>query len=84
VDHRAGLENLEERKFLTLPGFELRPLYRPARSMYIYRLHYPGSCLNFGRFKNSLQFVQTGSEAHPASYPIGNRGFIAGVYAAGA
>jgi hypothetical protein len=32
VDLRAGLDNLERRKFLTLPGLELRPLVRPARS----------------------------------------------------
>jgi hypothetical protein len=29
---RAGLDDLEKRKFLTLPGLELRPLCRPARS----------------------------------------------------
>jgi hypothetical protein len=32
VDHRAGLDDVEKRKFLTLPGLELRPLGRPARS----------------------------------------------------
>jgi hypothetical protein len=32
VDLRAGLDDFEKRKFLTLPGLELRPLYRPARS----------------------------------------------------
>jgi hypothetical protein len=32
VDLRAGLDDLEKRKFFTLPGFELRPLGRPARS----------------------------------------------------
>jgi hypothetical protein len=32
VDLRAGLDNLEKRKFFTLPGFELQPLGRPARS----------------------------------------------------
>jgi hypothetical protein len=32
VDLRAGLDDLEKRKFLTLPGLELRPLGRPARS----------------------------------------------------
>jgi hypothetical protein len=31
VDLRAALDDLEKRKFLTLPGFELRPLGRPAR-----------------------------------------------------
>jgi hypothetical protein len=32
VDLRAGLDDLEKRKFLTLPGLELRHLGRPARS----------------------------------------------------
>jgi hypothetical protein len=32
VDLRAGLDDLEKRKFLTPPGLELRPLSRPARS----------------------------------------------------
>jgi hypothetical protein len=30
VGLRAGLDDLEKRKFLTLPGLELRPLGRPA------------------------------------------------------
>jgi hypothetical protein len=30
VDPRAGLDDLEKRKFLTPPGLELRPLGRPA------------------------------------------------------
>jgi hypothetical protein len=32
VDPRAGLDDVEEKKFLTLTGLELRPLGRPARS----------------------------------------------------
>jgi hypothetical protein len=32
VDLRAGLGDLEKRKFLTLPGLKFRPLGRPARS----------------------------------------------------
>jgi hypothetical protein len=32
VDLRASLNDLEKRKFLTLPGLELRPLGRPASS----------------------------------------------------
>jgi hypothetical protein len=32
TDLRAGLDDLENRKFLTIPGLELRPLGRPARS----------------------------------------------------
>jgi hypothetical protein len=41
VDPRAGLDDVENRKFLTLPGLELRPLGRPARSQSLYRLRYP-------------------------------------------
>jgi hypothetical protein len=56
VGPRAGLDNADKRKFLTLPGLELRPLGRPARSQSLYRLRYPGStsavrymrCSNFG------------------------------------
>jgi hypothetical protein len=43
VDPRAGLDYIEKRKFLTLPGLELLPLSRPARSQCLYRLRYPGS-----------------------------------------
>jgi hypothetical protein len=38
VDLRAGLDDVERRKFLTLPGLELRPLGRPARSQSLCRL----------------------------------------------
>jgi hypothetical protein len=43
VDPRAGEDDVKKRKFLTLPGLELRPLGRPARSQSLYRLRYPGS-----------------------------------------
>jgi hypothetical protein len=43
VGPRAGLDDVEKKKFLTLPGFELRPLGRTARSQSLYRLSYPGS-----------------------------------------
>jgi hypothetical protein len=43
VDPRAGLDEVEKRKFLTLKELELRPLGRPARSQSLYRLRYPGS-----------------------------------------
>jgi hypothetical protein len=32
VDLRASMDDVEKRKFLTLPGLELRTLGRPARS----------------------------------------------------
>jgi hypothetical protein len=43
VGPRAGLDEMEKWKFLTLPGLELRPLGRPARNQSLYRLRYPGS-----------------------------------------
>jgi hypothetical protein len=41
VGPRAGLDNMEKKKFFILPGLELRPLGRPARSQSLYRLRYP-------------------------------------------
>jgi hypothetical protein len=38
VDPRAGLDDEQKRKFLTLQGLELRPLGRLARSQSLYRL----------------------------------------------
>jgi hypothetical protein len=39
VDPRAGLDDVEKRKFFTLPGFELRPsVVQPVAS------RYTGSC----------------------------------------
>jgi hypothetical protein len=43
VGPRTGLDDVEERKFLILPGLELQPLGRPARKQSLYRLSYPGS-----------------------------------------
>jgi hypothetical protein len=43
VDARAGLDDVEMKKFLTLSGLELRTLGRPARSQSLYRLRYPSS-----------------------------------------
>jgi hypothetical protein len=42
VDLRAGLDNVEKRKFFTIPGLELRTLGRLSRSQSLYRLRYPG------------------------------------------
>jgi hypothetical protein len=36
----AGLNDVEKRKFLTLPGLELRLLGRPARNQSLYRLRH--------------------------------------------
>jgi hypothetical protein len=40
VGPRAGLEDVEKRKFLTLPGLKLRSFDHPARSQSLYRLRY--------------------------------------------
>jgi hypothetical protein len=52
VGPKAGLDDVEKRKFLIVPGFELRPLGRPARSQSLYRLRYPGSLLEDSSKKN--------------------------------
>jgi hypothetical protein len=51
VGLKAGLDDVENRKSLTLPGLELRPLRRPARSQSLYRLSYPSSNLKEVLFK---------------------------------
>jgi hypothetical protein len=64
VGPRAGLNEMEKRKFLTLPGLKTRPLGRPSRSQLLYRLCYPASketeifkifCLSIGHCKNILR-----------------------------
>jgi hypothetical protein len=42
VGPRDSLDDVEKRKFLTLPGLELQPLGHPSRSQSLYRLRYPG------------------------------------------
>jgi hypothetical protein len=59
VGPRAGLDDVEKRKFLTLPGLELRPFRRPVRSQLQDRLHYPGS----------LIYVQYTRKIRKQSYP---------------
>jgi hypothetical protein len=56
IDPRTGLDDLEKRKFLILPGLELRPLGRPARSQSLYRLRYHGS-LKTGRWIMSRKSI---------------------------
>jgi hypothetical protein len=43
VGPTTGMDDVEKRKILLLPGLELRPLRRSARSQSLYRLRYPGS-----------------------------------------
>jgi hypothetical protein len=45
MDLRAGVDDVEKRKFFTLPELELWPFGRPARNQSLYRLRYPCSFL---------------------------------------
>jgi hypothetical protein len=56
VDPRAGLDDVEKRKFLTLPGLKPRPLGRPARDQSLYRLRYPGS-FHFSGINTKLNLI---------------------------
>jgi hypothetical protein len=44
VNSRAGLDDLQKGKFLTLPGRELQPFDRPDRNQSLYRLRYQLFC----------------------------------------
>jgi hypothetical protein len=46
VGPRAGLDDVERRKVVPLPGLELRTLGLPARTQSLYRLRYPGCAQN--------------------------------------
>jgi hypothetical protein len=57
VDTRAGLDDVEKRKFFTVSRLELRTFGRPARSQSVYRLRYPGSFKHYrGITKLSCMF----------------------------
>jgi hypothetical protein len=55
VDPRASFDDVKKRKLLTLPGLELRPLVRPARSQSLCRLRYHGS--GFYRLGMKISYV---------------------------
>jgi hypothetical protein len=52
VGPRASLENMENTKFLTLPGLELWFLGSLARSQLLYRLRHHGSVNAGGTYSN--------------------------------
>jgi hypothetical protein len=56
---RADLKDVEKRKFLTLPVFELRSFSPLARSQSLYRLRYPGSLFITIPFLNHLFSLET-------------------------
>jgi hypothetical protein len=51
----AGLDDVEKRKFLTLPGLELPPSGRPASRQSLYRLRYSGSLAVRTIFANLIE-----------------------------
>jgi hypothetical protein len=56
VAPKASLDDMEKRKFLTLPGLEAQLLSHPNRSQSLYRLHYPSSfhcCVSLRIFCNA-------------------------------
>jgi hypothetical protein len=55
VGPRAGLDDVETRKYLTLPRLKPRPLGCPAHIQSLYRLRYPG----YYRQCNSIMEVGT-------------------------
>jgi hypothetical protein len=46
MNPRAGLDDVEKKKFLTLPRLNLRPLRRSSRNQSLYRLPFRDSCRN--------------------------------------
>jgi hypothetical protein len=61
VDPWASLDDVEKRKILTLPGLELRPFIRPARSQSLYRLSYSSVYRNIFQ-AGSVAFIASLSE----------------------
>jgi hypothetical protein len=55
MDPRAGLDDVEKRKFLTLPGLELQPLSRRARSQSLYRLSCQYSVIIWNRKEEGVR-----------------------------
>jgi hypothetical protein len=60
VGPRTGLDDVERRKILPLPGRELRPLGCPARSQSLYRLH----CLVY-TLQQSLTLIPLNTHVTP-------------------
>jgi hypothetical protein len=58
VGPRTRLDDVETRKFLTIPGLEFQPIGRPALSQLLYRLSYRGSSkYSYVKVKLSLYLI---------------------------
>jgi hypothetical protein len=75
VGLRAGLDDVEKGKFLTLPELELGPLGHPARRQSLYRLCYPGpqayeEWMYKSKFSLPRHYLEVSGQRHsPAALP---------------
>jgi hypothetical protein len=63
IGPRTGLDNVERRKILPLPGLEPQPLDHPSRSQSIHRLRYPGSTSG-----STVQSLPNADKEMPCTY----------------
>jgi hypothetical protein len=68
VGPRAVLDNVEKRKFVSLPGLKLRPLGHPARSQSLYQLHYAIPLKNNSQDINVLDYHSPSIENSDLAY----------------
>jgi hypothetical protein len=59
MDPKAGLDDVEKRNFLALPGLELRTLGRPTRSQSLYQVRYPGSSAATDTHEKMQEMLET-------------------------
>jgi hypothetical protein len=64
VDPRAGMDDVEKREFSTLPGLELQPLGRSARSQSLYRLR-------FSHYSDGLRAARPGFDSTASTPALG-------------
>jgi hypothetical protein len=62
---RTGLDDVERRKILHLPGFKLQPFSRRAHSKSLYRLRYPGSLVYYNRFGSADNLTRSALSNFP-------------------
>jgi hypothetical protein len=71
VGLRVGLDDLEKRKFLALPGLELRPLGRPKTIVIYKNLFNNFSSFNLYNFNNPINFIIRGNKILLTNVNIG-------------
>jgi hypothetical protein len=56
---KTGQDGMERKKIMPLPGLELRPLGRPARTRSLYRLRYPDETKRVNRHTYLVRMKKT-------------------------